>query len=280
MDWLNPHRISEILSEHLIPFGLSLVAAIATFIIGRWIAKLLIKALTHACEKAELDTSLTKFIADLSYAVLLLVVVIASLERLGVQTTSAIAVLGAAGLAVGLALQGSLSDFASGVMIIVFRPYSVGDVIGVAGHVGQVQAIKMFNTILHTGDNRRIIIPNGTITGGTIENLNLLSTRRVDLVFGIGYDDDLQQAKQLLSEILKSDPRVLKDPEPFIAVGELAESSVNIMVRPWTKTEDWWAVRCETTEKVKQVFDENHISIPFPQHDIHLFNAPQPRSPD
>ncbi len=272
MDFFSIDHLQALADRYLVPFAINLVIALLVFYIGRSIARLVVKALTRVMEK-KLDQSLTKFCADLAYAVLMLIVIIAALDRLGVKTTAAIAVLGAAGLAIGLALQGSLGNFASGVMILLFKPFGVGDVVNVAGQVGKVDSIKVFSTVLTTGDNRTIIVPNGTITSGVIENLTVAGTRRVDMVFGIGYGDDIKKAKAILEEIVKADARVLPEPAPQIALSELADSSVNFVVRPWCKAEDYWGVLFDTTEKVKERFDAEGISIPFPQRDIHVHNV-------
>jgi small conductance mechanosensitive channel len=197
-------------------------------------------------------------------------VIVAAIGTLGVQTTSFVAVLGAAGLAVGFALQGSLSNFAAGVMLIVFRPFKAGDYVEAGGTAGSVQEVSIFTTVMKTPDNKKVIIPNSQITGGSITNYSAMETRRVDMVFGIGYGDNIKQAKDTLEQILAADERILKDPAPTIAVSELADSSVNFVVRPWVKTADYWAVYFDLTEKVKLTFDEKGISIPFPQQDVHM----------
>jgi len=198
------------------------------------------------------------------------VVIIAALERLGVQTTAAVAILGAAGLAIGFALQGSLGNFASGVMIIIFRPYRIGDLVKLAGEVGIVEEIEVFNTIVVTPDNRTIIIPNGQVAAAPIENLSAKGQLRIDLVFGIGYGDDIRKAKEIMTEVVGNDERIIKEQGVQIAVSELGDSSVNFVVRPWVLVADYWDVRFEITERIKLAFDENGISIPFPQTDVHL----------
>ncbi len=192
------------------------------------------------------------------------------LDHLGLQTTSLLAIFGAAGLAVGLALKDSLSNFSSGVMLILFRPFKVGDFIEAAGTAGVVEEVRIFSTMIRSGDNRQIIIPNGQIYGGTIVNVSAKPTRRIDLVFGIGYGDDIKKAKQIIAEVIAADERILKDPAPGIALGELGDSSVDINVRPWVNTPDYWPVRADLLENVKLAFDANGISIPFPQRDVHL----------
>jgi small conductance mechanosensitive channel len=223
--------------------------------------------------RAALDDMLTKFVSNILYTVLLVVVAIAALDQLGVQTTSLLAVLGAAGLAVGLALKDSLANFASGVMLIIFRPFKVGDFIEAAGIAGVVEEVRIFSTIMRTGDNRGIIIPNGQIYGGPIVNVTARPTRRIDMVFGIGYEDDIRKARQLIEAELAADERILEDPAPVVMVAELADSSVNINVRPWVNTGDYWDVRGNLLERIKLSFDENGISIPYPQRDVHMHNV-------
>lgn len=221
-------------------------------------------------DSREVDPTLSAFIASLVDILLLIVVVLAALNNLGIDTTSFIAMLGAAGLAIGLALQGTFGNIGSGVILILFRPFEVGDFVSVGGESGTVEAITLFNTTLTTPDNKVILIPNGAVTGGNITNFSKKEERRVDFVFGIGYDDDLKLAKATLQEIIDADARILKDPESFIGVGELGDSSVNFTVRVWVKASDYWGVHFDTTEKVKLTFDEKGISIPYPQMDIHL----------
>lgn len=262
--------IQQILNDYIMPWGINIVMALVIFVIGRWIVGIINKLVTKVMQRAETDEILISFLTSILRSVLLLFVIVAALGQLGVDTTSFIALLGAAGLAIGLSLQGSLQNFASGVMLIVFRPFSKGDFVEVAGTSGSVTEISIFTTTLTTPDNKLIIVPNGAIYGGTITNYSAKDTRRVDMVFGIGYGDDIHKAKQLLTDIIAADDRVLQDPAPTIALGELGDSSVNFLVRPWVKSGDYWAVMWETNEKVKDTFDNNGISIPFPQMDIHL----------
>ncbi|MEJ2604367.1 MAG: mechanosensitive ion channel [Gammaproteobacteria bacterium] len=258
-------------------FGVDLIAAIAIFIIGRWIANLVTKAIRRLMERADVEPTLVKFLSNIIRTLLLLFVILAAISQLGVQTTSLIAVLGAAGLAVGLALQGSLSNFAAGVLIIIFRPYKVGDYIEAAGTAGTVDEVQIFTTVLKTPDNKKIIVPNSQITGDTITNYSAHDTRRVDFTFGIGYGDDIDKAKKIIEEVLTSDERVLKDPAPQIVVSELADSSVNIVARPWAAAADYWGLKFDVTETVKKRFDAAGISIPFPQRDVHIYHeTPQP----
>ncbi len=267
---LETSNIQELINLYVIPWGINIVMALAIFVIGRWIAKILLNIADKMLNKAGMDAMLVDFVHSILNALLLLFIIIASLDQLGVDTTSFIALIGAAGLAVGLALQGSLQNFASGVLLIVFRPFKVGHFIEAAGVAGVVEEIGIFSTRMKTGDNREIIIPNGAIYGGTITNNSARATRRIDMVFGIGYDDDIRKAKEIMQGILDNDVRVLKDPAPLIAVSELADSSVNFAVRPWVNAADYWAVKFDVTEKIKLAFDDAGISIPYPQMDVHL----------
>jgi small conductance mechanosensitive channel len=247
--------------------------AIAIFIVGKIVVNILISILVKLLGKSKMDEILVNFVASIVKTILILFVVIAALDQLGVDTTSLIALLGAAGLAVGLALQNSLQNFAAGVMLIVFRPFKAGDFVEAGGVAGVVETISIFSSTMRTPDNKEVIVPNGSIYGGTITNYSARDTRRVDMVFGIGYDDDIKKAKELLAKIVSEDERVLPDPAPVVALSELADSSVNFVVRPWVKTSDYWAVYWDITEKVKLEFDANGVSIPYPQMDIHQFKA-------
>lgn len=266
-------EISNMVTTYVVPWAINIFFALAIFIVGRWVAKILIKLLRKGLGKADMDPILVNFVASIVSSLLLLFIIIASLNQLGVDTTSLIAIFGAAGLAIGLALQGSLQNFASGVMLIIFRPFKTGDFVEAGGTSGVVEAISIFTTIMRTGDNREVIVPNGSIYTGTITNYSARDTRRIDMVFGIGYGDDIKKAKQILQQVVEADERVLKDPAPLVAVAELADSSVNFNVRPWVKSPDYWAVKFDLTENVKLAFDENNISIPFPQMDVHMDKA-------
>ena len=261
--------------ELLTIYGLKVIAAIVVFIVGRWIAKGLTKFGKTMMGKRQVDPTIVSFASNLVYTALLLFVVMAALGQLGIQTTSFIAIIGAAGLAIGLALQGSLSNFAAGFLMIIFRPFKVGDYIEAAGVSGIVEAIQIFTTQLLTPDNRTVIIPNSALTAGNITNWSAKGTRRVDLVMGIGYEDDIDKAKTIMADIMSKDERILKDPAPQVAVLELADSSVNFVVRPWVKWDDYWNVYFNTTEKIKKGFDAQGISIPFPQRDVHLYEHKQ-----
>ena len=258
--------------QFTVDYGLNIVFAILTYIVGKWIAKLLKKALIKMMTRANTDALLVTFTSNLAYGTLLVFIIISALGQLGVQTTSFIAILGAAGLAIGLALQGSLSNFAAGVLIIIFRPFKEGDFIEAGGTSGIVEGIDIFTTRIRTGDNKAIFVPNGGIMGGNIVNYSAKETRRIDLVIGIGYDADIKKAKDILLEIANADERVLKDKDITIGVSELADSSVNIVLRPWVKGVDYWDVFFNLNETIKLRFDEAGISIPYPQRDIHVFN--------
>ncbi len=251
-------------------YGIRVIGAIAILVIGRIIIGILTGVVRKLMKRSNADETLIKFMVSLTRIALLTFLVIAAINTLGVQTTSFVAIIGAAGLAIGFALQGSLANFASGVMIIIFRPFKEGDYIEAGGTSGSVEEVHIFNTILKTPDNRKVTVPNSKITGDNIVNYSARDTRRVDMVFGIGYDDDIKKAKEILERILKEDSRILDDPAPQVAVSELADSSVNFVVRPWVKTADYWGVYFDITEKVKLTFDQENISIPYPQQDVHM----------
>ena len=251
--------------------GLKIVAAIIVLIVGRWTAKAISKLVKRLLTKRNVDPTLISFVGNLAYIALLTFVVIAALAQLGIQTTSFIVIIGAAGLAVGLALQGALANFAAGFLMIIFRPFKTGHYIEGAGVAGVVEEIHVFTTQLRTPDNKTVIIPNAKLMGDNIINYSAKETRRVDLLIGVSYTDDLQKVRKVLQGILEKDDRVLNDPAPMIAVKEFADSSVNFVVRAWVKTENYWDVYFDTTENVKKRFDAEGISIPFPQQDVHLY---------
>jgi small conductance mechanosensitive channel len=251
-------------------FGIRLLAALAIFIIGRWVARRLAALVEKGMQRAGTDKMLIGFVRNLTYMGLLTFVILAAVGQLGVQTTSFIAVLGAAGFAIGLALQGSLGNFASGVLIMIFRPFKSGDFVEAGGTMGIVEAIQIFTTTLRTGDNKTIIVPNGQITSGTITNYSAKDTRRVDLVIGVSYNDDLDKVRRVIEEVIAADGRVLGEPEPTIGVLELADSSVNFAVRPWVKSADYWPVYFGLMESFKKRFDQEGITIPFPQQDVYM----------
>ncbi len=258
------------LREAMLAYAPGVVAAFVILLLGWWVAKGITALVRRGMNRANVDPTLTGFLGNLLYMVLMGLVIISALGKLGVNTTSFAAILGASALAVGLALQGSLGNFASGVMLIFFRPFKAGDFVEAGGVSGVIQEVRIFATVIHTPDNKRIIVPNGAIIENAITNYSANDTRRIDLVIGIGYDDDIRQAKALLLDILRNESRVLAAPEPTVGVVELADSSVNFVVRPWVRTNDYWDVRFALTEEIKLKLDANGISIPFPQRDVHL----------
>ena len=264
---------STLFDTYVVPWGISIVTALLLFVIGRWLTKLLTKGAERLMRRAQLDEMLIGFLSNILYTAMLLVVVIAALEQLGVKTTSLLALFATAGLAVGLALKDQLSNFAAGVMLIIFKPFKEGDFIEAGGVSGVVEQIRIFNTRMRTGDNRELTVPNAQIFSGTITNVSARDTRRIDLVIGIGYQDNIQKAKEVLQEILGEEGRVLKEPLPVILVAELGESSVDLAVRPWVNSGDYWAVRSDLLQAIKTRFDEEGLSIPFPQRDLHLYNV-------
>jgi len=270
---MNIDQFFQLISTYLTAYGLKVIGAIIIFIVGRWVAKLLSTLAGKALTKAHMDKTLVRFGENLAYTLLLVFVIIAAVTAAGIPTTSFIAVLGAAGLAVGLALQGSLSNFAAGALLIIFKPMKVGDFVEIGGAKGTVKEIQLLNTLIDTPDNVRAIIPNAKVTGDNIKNYTANGTRRVDLVIGVSYDDDLKKAKEVIEGILAADERVLKEPASTVAVSELADSSVNFVVRPWVKSADYWDLYFDVTQKVKEALDENGISIPYPQRDVHMVNA-------
>lgn len=261
------------MGESITTLLINIVIAAAILFGGIWLAKKIKLYIAQSMEKREVDALISSFVSNIAYVALVAFVIIAALSKLGIQTTSFVAIIGAAGLAIALSLQSSLSNFASGVMIVAFRPFKVGDFIEAGGVAGVVEGIQIFSTQMKTGDNKAIIVPNSSIIGGNIVNYSAKDTRRVDMVFGIGYDDDIKKAKDILMKLIEEDERILKDPEPVVAVSELADSSVNFVVRPWVNSADFWAVKFDFTENVKLTFDKEGISIPFPQQDIHLHQS-------
>lgn len=267
---LTTEDMSKYFDEYVIGFGIQLAIAIVIFIIGKFIVNILVNFVGKLLGRSSYDPMLIDFLKSIVKAILMLFVIVASLDQLGVNTTSLVAILGAAGLAIGLSLQGSLQNFAAGVMLLVFKPFKSGDYVDAGGASGTVKTIGIFTTVMITPDNKQIIVPNGSIYSNNITNYSAKDTRRVDLVFGIGYGDDLKKAKSVLEEMVKADERVLQDPAPQIAVSELGDSSVNFVVRPWVNSSDYWSVKFELTEAVKLRFDQEGISIPFPQMDVHV----------
>jgi len=252
-------------------YSLNIIGAILVFIVGKWLARRISNLLAKLLEKNDVDLALVSFLTHLTYYALIVLVLVAAAGRLGINTASFLTVIGAAGLAVGLALKDSLSNFAAGVMIVLFRPFTIGDVVSTAGITAKVEKITIFNTLFCSPDNQLIIVPNNKIISDIITNITAKDTRRIDLTVGISYSDDMAKTKQILEKLAKEDSRVLADPAPAVAVAELADSSVNLIFRPWVKTSDYWDVRFDLTEKIKNRLDEAGISIPFPQQDVHLF---------
>lgn len=258
--------------ELAMAYAPKVVLAIITLVVGLWIIGGVVRVVKASLTKAKVDETLVPFLGNMTSWLLKVLLLISVASMVGIATTSFIAVLGAAGLAVGLALQGSLANFAGGVLILIFKPYSVGDLIESQGHLGVVKEVQIFNTILLTPDNKRVVIPNGVLSNGSVVNFSAEGILRVDLTIGIAYESDIPKAKQVLQEMMQSNDKVLADPVPMVAVSELADSSVNLAVRPWCTVADYWNVYFETTENAKKVLEANGITIPFPQRDVHLFN--------
>ncbi len=255
----------------VLTYGPNLLLAIITLLIGWWLVKRVVSVVSHAMERSQVENTLQGFLASMVGIVLKALLLISVASMIGIETTSFIAMLGAAGLAVGLALQGSLANFAGGVLILFFRPFKVGDLIEAQGFLGVVQEIQIFVTMITTPDNRRIIIPNGPLSNGCITNLNAEPHRRIDMTFGIGYGDDVLKAKDVIQQVLASDDRILKNPQPDVYVSEHGDSSVNFAVRPWVHPDHYWDVYFHTHEQLKLAFDREGITIPFPQRDVHVF---------
>ncbi len=281
MNELNPNELGTMLEagtgtaiELISQWGLSVIGAMALLIVGRMVAGWVRRSVVKALTKAKTDVSLIPFLSSMTYYLVLGVVLIAVLSLFGIETTSLVAVFGAAGLAVGLALQGTLSNFSAGVMLLIFRPIGVGDFVEVAGASGTVAEISIFSTILNTGDNVRVTIPNAQVFGNVVKNYSANATRRIDLVMGISYNDDIAKAIEVIERVITSDARTLRDPAPTVAVSELADSSVNLVVRPWCKKEDYWALRWDLTRALKEQLEENGCSIPYPQRDVHVLQFP------
>ena len=272
MDLIND-LIARLDTATVLAWSWKILAALLIFVIGRWIARLIVRALKKLMDRRGLDPMLVNFLGSILNAILLVAIVIAAISQLGVETTPLVAVLGAAGLAVGLALQGSLSNFASGVMLVLFRPFTNGDFVEAGGTSCSVDEVGMFNTVMTTPDNRRVIVPNGQITTSTITNFSANDTRRIDLVIGVDYSDDLKRARAVMEQVIADHPQVLKEPAPAVLLLDLADSSVNFAVRPWVATPDYWQVRNELLEQLKAELEAAGCSIPFPQRDVHLRHA-------
>lgn len=254
-------------------YGPQLLLALLVLFVGLWIIKRVVRLMSAGMERSNTEPTLAKFLSSLVSIGLKALLLISVASMIGIETTSFIAILGAAGLAVGLALQGSLANFAGGVLVLLFKPYKVGDFVEAQGVAGSVSEIQIFNTVIRTGDNKTIIVPNGAISNGIITNYSAQPTRRVDFVFGIGYDDDIEKAKATLTRLFTEDARTLVDPAVLVVVSELADSSVNLTVRAWVEAADYWGLYFDMQEKVKQTFDAESISIPYPQRDVHVING-------
>ena len=271
-DFMNPDQY-ESLKSASIEYGVKIAVSVGILVFGLWVIKRLVKISEKMMTKSKIETSLQNFLADLINWCLKALLIITVLSQLGVATTSFVAIIGAAGLAVGLALQGSLSNFAGGALIMIFKPFKVGDLIEAQGEIGEVKEIQIFVTKIITPGNKLAIIPNGILSNGTIKNYTEEGLLRVDVVVGISYDANIKQAKEILEETLKNNPKILTEPKPFVAVKELGDSSVNLLVRAWTKPEDHWDTFFQMTEDSKIALDNAKISIPFPQRDIHIINS-------
>lgn len=263
-DWLVNNQ------DLLIQYGVNIISAIAILVIGNFIVKAIANSVSKLMRKKDMDNAVIEFIHGLVRYLLFVIVLIAALSRIGVQTASVVAVIGAAGLAVGLALQGSLSNFAAGVLIVAFRPFKSGDYVEVAGVAGSVESIQIFSTVLKTPDNKMVVVPNGSVIGSPITNYSTHATRRIDYVIGVSYKADLKKTKEVLRRVVEAEERILKDPAPTIGVVALADSSVNFVVRPWVRTSDYWAVYFDLLQAMKEELDKEGIEIPFPQMDVHL----------
>lgn len=270
---------SSLLYGLIIPWALKILMAIAIFVIGRILARIATDLSRRAMTRAHMDLLLVNFLATMLFAVLMVCVAIAALAQMGLNVTSLLAILGAAGLAVGLALKDSLANIAAGIMIIIFKPFKLGDFVQAGGTAGVVQEIGLFQTVMTTPDNQRIILPNASITNSNIVNVNALPTRRIDMVFRISYGDDIEQARTIIRQVVDADERVLSDPAVNIRVSELADSSVDLIVRPWCNTPDYWALRWDLTERIKVALEKGGVTIPFPQRDIYVHQIDGDDSP-
>lgn len=273
MEEIDVTKYQDQMVEMVITYGPKLILAILTLIIGLWVIKFFTKTVSNLLDKREIDASLKPFLKSLFSMVLKVLLVVTVMGMVGIEMTSFIAILGAAGLAIGMALSGTLQNFSGGVILLIIKPFKVGDFIEAQGFSGTVTAIQIFNTILKTPNNQTIIIPNGGLSTGSVTNYSTESTRRLVQTYGIDYSDDVKQAREILLRIINEDSRVLKDPAPVVVLEGLGDSSVNLSLRAWTKNEDYWNVNFETTEKVKYAFDKEGVSFPFPQRDVHMIPA-------
>lgn len=274
MEMLNSiESLKLMVTGFIVTYGMKIIAAAITLVIGLWVVRLIVRALAKVMERRNIDPSLRGFINSLTGITLKVMLVITVVGMVGIQMTSFVAILGAAGLAVGMALSGTLQNFAGGVMILIFKPFKVGDFVEAQGYTGTVSEIQIFITVLKTPDNKTIIIPNGGLSTGSLINYSTELSRRVDFSFGVAYGDDFDQAKELLLKLIKSDPRIMEYPEPFVALGSLADSSVNITVRVWVSSAEYWNVYFDMNEQVYKHFEKNGLHIPFPQLDVHMKNS-------
>ena len=264
-------NILDYLYKLTLEYGLKLILAVITLVVGLWIIKLIVKAIVRTMEKKDIDKTLRGFVRSFLSMLLKIMLIISVVSMIGIEMISFVAIFSALVLAIGMALSGTYQNFAGGVMLVLFKPFKVGDFIQAQGFMGTVKEIQIFNTILKTPDNKTIIIPNGGLSAGAMTNFSTEPQRRVDFTFGIGYGDDIDKAKKLINSLIEADSRILKDPEPFIAVSELADSSVNFVVRVWADAADYWGIFFDMTENVKKLFDKEGISIPFPQTDVHVY---------
>lgn len=267
---MNTEELVPVISGYIVSYGIKFIMAIAIFIVGKWLAKVVSTFLGNSLEKKGVDITLVKFVKNIIYYILLIMVIIAALGQIGIQTASFVAIVGAAGLAIGLALQGSLANFAAGVLIILFRPIKTGDFVEVSGVMGSVSEISIFATTLLTGDNKTVIVANADVTGGNITNFSTEPTRRVDLVVGVAYDSNIEQVKNELKALADADERILKDKDVTIGVVELGDSSINLVFRPWVNSADYWGVYFDLNEKIKNRFEEAGIGIPYPTMDVNV----------
>jgi small conductance mechanosensitive channel len=269
---LEKNQLLSFFNLHIAPWTMKVAIALIIFLAGQLAARMISKVIANLLSHTSLDKILVEFLRSVVRALLLVIVIVAALDQLGVNTNSLIAMLGAAGIAIGLALQSSLQNFAAGFMLLIFRPFKAGDFVETAGTSGIIDSIGIFSTKLYTGDNKEVIIPNGSIYSSNIINYSSRKTRRIDMIFSVSYSDDIRLAKEIITQVIDTEDRVLKDPAPEVAVGELAVSSVNFVVRPWVVADDYWAVKFALNEKIKLAFDAHKITIPYPHMDINLRN--------
>jgi len=261
---------TTLIMDLALTYGLKLILAILTLTIGLWFIKIVVRGFSSIMDRRNLDQSLKPFLRTLVSTLLKVMLVISVMGMVGIEMTSFIAILGAVGLAVGMALSGTLQNFAGGVMILIFKPFKVGDYIDATGYSGTVHEIQIFNTIMKTSDNKTIIIPNGSLSSSSMINYSIEATRRVDMTFSTGYNDDIKKTKDVLNNLIDEDERILRDPEPFVAISQLADSAVNFVVKVWCNSSDYWGIYHDMQEKVKITFDHEGISIPYPQREIHV----------